>query len=104
MANLDNLNSFATANRLLWLVYDHEFIHKVNVHFPSITSLTLDICGIEGTHGSRDWHGMTGSIGMVRCWRRILEAMPNLQQLDVRAVNTPPDHAFQGDLSHSDRF
>lgn len=78
-AQTDNLNSFATVNRLLTSSYEM----GINVH-NSLTHLDLTLEGVYGTHGSRDWHGNTGTAGGVRFWKRAINAMTNLQSLTLR--------------------
>ncbi|KAF2466686.1 uncharacterized protein BDR25DRAFT_345296 [Lindgomyces ingoldianus] len=95
MANLDNLNSFATVNRLLSICYKNA---KTLNRRPTkaITSLTLDLRGIEGVHGHRDWNGDTGTAGMVRYWKHALGSLPSLATLDLRADNLDHDLNFSG--------
>ncbi|ORY12763.1 hypothetical protein BCR34DRAFT_663666 [Clohesyomyces aquaticus] len=93
IANLDNLNSFATVNRLLSICYKSA---KTQTRQPtkSITSLTLDFRGIEGTHGDQAWNGDTGSAGMVRYWKYVLGSLPNLTSLDISGKDLGHDLAF----------
>ncbi|KAF2734676.1 hypothetical protein EJ04DRAFT_512370 [Polyplosphaeria fusca] len=103
-ANSDSLNSFATINRLLALMYDPRLRYRDTKRNPlyyithdrlaSITNLVLDLRGKEGTHGSRDWRGLTGSVGMVRYWRHMLESTCNLKHLDIRAHAQPRKLSF----------
>lgn len=78
-AQTDNLNSFATVNRLLAMGYDlGPAVHN------NMTRLVLTLEGVYGTHGSRDWHGNTGTAGAIRFWKRSLNGMANLQSLTLR--------------------
>ncbi|KAF2121798.1 hypothetical protein BDV96DRAFT_639883 [Lophiotrema nucula] len=99
-ANLDSLNSFSTVNRLLSMVYSRNTFLD-GPHLDGITSLTLDVRGVEGTHGSKDWHGDTGSIGMARYWTRVLKAMKNLKYLDIQDILYPDCSFTEGEESYT---
>jgi hypothetical protein len=79
MANMDNYNSFATINRLQSLSYRQPFDTRI----LRTTRLTLTLRGVAGTHGSKDWHGETGSAGSVRHWRSLLNSLRELQHLEL---------------------
>jgi hypothetical protein len=79
MANMDNYNSFATINRLQSLSYRQPFDTRI----LTTTRLTLTLRGVAGTHGSKDWHGETGSAGSVRHWRSLLNSLRDLQHLEL---------------------
>jgi hypothetical protein len=83
MANLDNLNQYATVNRLLSNGY-WKTRNLLEGPLRTIKSLTLDMGGWKGTHGTRTWHGDTGSAGMVKYWRKLFMSMHSLTHLDIR--------------------
>ncbi|KAF2800832.1 hypothetical protein K505DRAFT_263185 [Melanomma pulvis-pyrius CBS 109.77] len=83
MANLDNLNSFATVNRLLSFGY-YKSGYLLSRPLNYITQATLDLRGPKGTHGTRIWLGDTGSAGMVKYWRKVLISMQSLTDLEIR--------------------
>jgi hypothetical protein len=78
MANMDNFNSFATINRLQSLTHRRPF----DTRNMMTTRLSLAIRGITGTHGSKEWHGDTGSAGSVRHWTNMLNCLDQLQHLE----------------------
>lgn len=91
MANWDNFNSFATVNRLQSL----SFRSPLKNHVVNLTNLTLDIRGLAGTHGSRDWEGDTGSAGSVQHWKDMLNSIKGLQHLELRdAMSTLDKFSF----------
>ncbi|KAH7095106.1 hypothetical protein FB567DRAFT_586436 [Paraphoma chrysanthemicola] len=92
MANMDNFNSFATVNRLLGLSY--QGFYELS---KDITRLSLTLSGIAGTHGSRDWHGETGSAFTARYWKSTLNKLANLQHLELQN-----DMSLNEDLMFSD--
>ncbi|KAF2260997.1 hypothetical protein CC78DRAFT_536026 [Lojkania enalia] len=79
----DNLSSFANVNRLLGMVY-RSTAFLTDTRLVNIKNCTISIKGVAGTHGAKNWHGDTGSAGMVRYWRKVLSAMPNLTHLTLR--------------------
>ncbi|KAF2000456.1 hypothetical protein P154DRAFT_620263 [Amniculicola lignicola CBS 123094] len=105
MANLDNLNTFATVNRLLNTCYGDPMVPTVRPHLAQITKLVLDIQGAEGVHGRASWPRNTGSAGAVRYWKKVLTCMKNLTHLDIRQIAASNDVTFtdneQTDLKSS---
>lgn len=96
-AQTDNLNSFATVNRILATGYDLSITPHNNV-----TYLTLKLEGVYGTHGSRDWHGNTGTAGAVRFWKRLINSMESLQCLTLVNELSHDDDMMFTDLEMSD--
>jgi hypothetical protein len=101
MANLDNLNQFATVNRLLSNGY-WKTRNLLEGPLRSIKSLTLDMGGWKGTHGTRTWLGDTGSAGMVKYWKKLFMSMHSLTHLDVRFDSTNEGECWS-DGGESDR-
>jgi hypothetical protein len=99
MANLDNFNSFATVNRLLSLSYRVPVQRRIH----GVTRLSLTLRGIAGAHGSRDWHGDTGSAGAARHWKTMLNSLQDLQHLELyNSLRTDGQlHFSEDDLSNS---
>jgi hypothetical protein len=98
MANMDNYNSFATINRLQSLSYRQPFDTRI----MRTTKLTLTLRGVAGTHGSRDWHGETGSAGSVRHWKGLLNSLRELQHLELRNALSTDDSLPFSDGESSD--
>jgi hypothetical protein len=98
MANMDNLNTVATVNRLLSLSYRHVDAG----YLLNVTRLGLSIRGISGTHGKKDWHGDTGSAGSVRFWKKELNSMRHLEHLELSNSMTDNEELKFSGLEHSD--
>jgi hypothetical protein len=87
LANMDNFNSFATINRL----QSFSFRKPFNVRIMKTTRMRLALRGINGTHGSKDWTGDTGSAGSVRHWKTMLNSLEALQHLELYNVLSSSD-------------
>lgn len=100
MANMDNLNSSATINRLLSLSYSSRA--DMNLGLWHVTKVSLTIRGIAGVHGAKDWDGDTGTAGSVRYWKKVLNLMQGLQHLELRNGLTADEEYRMTALEHTD--
>ncbi|KAH7393937.1 hypothetical protein DE146DRAFT_660337 [Phaeosphaeria sp. MPI-PUGE-AT-0046c] len=98
MANWDNFNSFATVNQLQSL----SFRKPLDNNVVNLTSLILDIQGIAGTHGRKDWVGDTGSAGSVKHWKGMLNSIKRLRHLELRDAMRTDDKLNFSELQLSD--
>ncbi|KAF1843830.1 uncharacterized protein K460DRAFT_368690 [Cucurbitaria berberidis CBS 394.84] len=99
MANMDNLSSIATVNRLLSLSYRQPNVIRYPIR---ITRLSLSLRGVAGVHGNRDWKGDTGSAGSVRFWKGVLNTSHGLQHLELRNSLTMNEDIRFSNLENSD--
>jgi len=92
MANIDNLNSFATVNRLLSIVYRSSLFVASNPPL-GITKLSITLRGVRGVHGSEP-SSDTGSAGLVQYWEKVLNLLHNLKHLEFHQHRHSDDLAL----------
>ncbi|KAF2641591.1 hypothetical protein P280DRAFT_317180 [Massarina eburnea CBS 473.64] len=83
IANMDNLNSYATVNRLPNLIFRSN--QWLDVHPPvHITNLSVTVRGVVGVHGDLQHMSGAGSAPVIRHWIEVLSSLISLRRLEFR--------------------